>query len=155
MPATSAGLLVHRETPAGVEVLLVHPGGPFWARKDLGAWSIPKGETSPGEDELAAARREFREETGFAIDGTAIALGEVKQAGGKLVHAWAVRGDLDASAIRSNTFELEWPRGSGKRRTFPEVDAAAWFSIAEARRRILPAQAAFLDRLLAALGRPE
>jgi predicted NUDIX family NTP pyrophosphohydrolase len=155
MPATSAGLLVHRETPAGVEVLLVHPGGPFWARKDLGAWSIPKGETSPGEDELAAARREFREETGFAIDGTAIALGEVKQAAGKLVHAWAVRGDLDASAIRSNTFELEWPRGSGKRRTFPEVDAAAWFSIAEARRRILPAQAAFLDRLLAALGRPE
>jgi predicted NUDIX family NTP pyrophosphohydrolase len=152
MPATSAGLLVHRAAPAGVEVLLVHPGGPFWARKDLGAWSIPKGETAPDEDGLAAARREFREETGFNVDGDALPLGEVKQAAGKIVHAWAVRGDLDAAAIRSNTFELEWPRGSGRKRTFPEIDRAAWFPIDEARRRILPAQAAFLDRLLAALG---
>jgi len=153
MAATSAGLLLHRTGANGVEVLLVHPGGPFWARKDQGAWSIPKGEIDASEEPLAAARREFREELGADADGPATPLGVVQQAGGKRVHAWAVRGDLDPTAITSNTFEIEWPRGSGKKRTFPEIDRAAWFAIDEARRRILPAQAAFLDRLLAELGR--
>jgi predicted NUDIX family NTP pyrophosphohydrolase len=153
MAATSAGLLLYRIGADAVEVLLVHPGGPFWARKDLGAWSIPKGEIDAGEEHLAAARREFREELGTDADGPATPLGVVQQAGGKWVHAWAVRGDLDPSAITSNTFEIEWPRGSGKQRTFPEVDRAVWFAIDEARRRILPAQAAFLDRLLAELAR--
>ena len=135
-------------------MLLVHPGGPFWRRKDLGAWSIPKGEASEGEDLLAAARREFREETGFSSEGPAIPLGQVRQSGGKVVHAWAVRGDVDPGQLCSNTFEMEWPRGSGKIRSFPEVDKAAWFDLAEARRRIVPAQAAFLDALVAALEAP-
>lgn len=151
MPATSAGLLVFRGTADDVEVFLVHPGGPYWARKDLGAWSIPKGEISPDEDPLRAAHREFEEETGSAVAGPTIALGEIRQTSGKLVHAWAVRGDLDAAQIRSNTFELEWPPRSGVLRAFPEVDRAAWFAIDEARRRILPSQAPLLDRLLAAL----
>jgi predicted NUDIX family NTP pyrophosphohydrolase len=153
MAATSAGLLLYRLVGDDVEVLLVHPGGPFWARKDLGAWSIPKGETDAGEENFAAARREFREELGSDVDGPATPLGVVQQAGGKRVHAWAVCGDLDPSAITSNTFEIEWPRGSGKQHAFPEVDRAEWFAIDEARRRILPAQAAFLDRLLAELAR--
>jgi predicted NUDIX family NTP pyrophosphohydrolase len=151
MPATSAGLLVYRDTADGLEVFLVHPGGPFWARKDLGAWSIPKGEVSAGEDLLLAAHREFEEETGSAVDGPTIALGEIRQTSGKRVHAWAVHGDLDAAQIRSNTFEIEWPPRSGVRRAFPEVDRAAWFALGEARRRILPSQAPLLDRLLAAL----
>jgi predicted NUDIX family NTP pyrophosphohydrolase len=153
MPVTSAGLLVHRRGSGGVEVLLVHPGGPFWRSKDLGAWSIPKGETNAGEDLLAAARRECEEELGIAIEGEALPLGMVKQAGGKIVHAWAVRADVDPASIRSNVFELEWPRGSGRKRSFPEVDRAGWFSIEEARSRMLSAQTAFLDRLLAALDR--
>lgn len=132
-------------------MLLVHPGGPYWARRDRGAWSIPKGETSEGEDLLAAAHREFREETGAPAEGPTIALGQVRQRGGKIVHAWAVRGDFDPDRLRSNTFEMEWPRGSGKQRSFPEVDHAAWFDLSEARRRILPAQAAFLDVLVARL----
>jgi predicted NUDIX family NTP pyrophosphohydrolase len=152
MPATSAGLLVYRRTGTELEVFLVHPGGPYWARKDLGAWSIPKGEISADEDPLLAAHREFAEETGSAVDGPTIALGEIRQTSGKRVHAWAVRGDLDAERIRSNTFELEWPRGSGVVRAFPEVDRAAWFPIDEARRRILPSQAQLLDRLVVALG---
>jgi predicted NUDIX family NTP pyrophosphohydrolase len=143
----SAALLLYRISEGGPEVLLVHPGGPFWRRKDLGAWSIPKGEVGEGEDLLAAARREFREETGFGAEGEAIALGSVRQTGGKVVHAWAVRGDADARALRSNRFEMEWPRGSGRMRSFPEVDRAEWFDLAEARRRILPAQASFLDAL--------
>lgn len=151
MPAPSAGLLVYRGTADVLEVFLVHPGGPFWARKDLGAWSIPKGEISPDEDPLPAARREFEEETGSAVEGPTLALGEIRQAGGKRVQAWAVRGDLDASQVRSNTFEIEWPPRSGRMRAFPEVDRAAWFAIDEARRRILPSQAPLLDRLLAAL----
>jgi predicted NUDIX family NTP pyrophosphohydrolase len=151
MPKLSAGILLHRPGPRGPEVLLVHPGGPFWARKDLGAWSIPKGEISAGEDLLLAAHREFEEETGSAVDGPTIALGEIRQTSGKRVHAWAVRGDLDATQIRSNSFELEWPPRSGVLRAFPEVDRAAWFAIDEARRRILPSQAPLLDRLLAAL----
>jgi predicted NUDIX family NTP pyrophosphohydrolase len=149
MAKTSAGLLLVRATPAGYEVLLVHPGGPFWARRDLGAWSIPKGEVDEGEDLLAAAHRELREETGFSADGPAIPLGHVRQRSGKVVHAWAVRGDADPSHLRSNSFEVEWPRGSGRMRSFPEVDRAAWFDPAEARRRIVPAQAGLLDALVA------
>jgi predicted NUDIX family NTP pyrophosphohydrolase len=134
-----------------VEVFLVHPGGPYWSRKDLGAWSIPKGEISPNEDPLIAARREFQEEVGSVVDGPTLPLGVVRQAGGKRVHAFAVRGDLDPAQVRSNTFDLEWPPGSGVTRAFPEVDRAGWFTIDEARRRILPSQASLLDRLLDAL----
>jgi predicted NUDIX family NTP pyrophosphohydrolase len=149
MPTISAGLLLYRIAEAGLQVLLVHPGGPFWARRDLGAWSIPKGETREGEELLAAALREFREETGASAEGATFALGQIRQRGGKLVHAWAMRGDFDPGRLRSNLFEMEWPRGSGETRSFPEVDRAAWFDIAEARRRILPAQAPFLDALQA------
>jgi predicted NUDIX family NTP pyrophosphohydrolase len=148
VPVISAGLLLYRRRDgASVEVLLVHPGGPFWRRKDLGAWTIPKGEVGTGEALLDAARREFQEETGFAIDAPAAPLGHIRLASGKIVHAFAAEGDLDASQVTSNTFELEWPRGSGQRRSYPEVDRAAWFGLAEARRRILPAQAALLDAL--------
>jgi predicted NUDIX family NTP pyrophosphohydrolase len=145
----SAGILLHRRRDAaGLEVLLVHPGGPFWAKKDAGAWSIPKGEHDDGEDAQACAVREFAEETGSApAPGELRDLGEVRQRGGKVVRAWALAGDLDAEAIRSNTFEVEWPPRSGRRQTFPEVDRAAWFGLDEARERINPAQAAFLDRL--------
>ena len=151
MPATSAGLLLYRRTERGVEVLLVHPGGPFWSRRDLGAWSIPKGEANADEDLLAAARREVAEELGCAIDDGATPLGKLRQAGGKWVHAWAIARDFDPDALRSNTFDLEWPRGSGVVRAFPEVDRAQWFAIDEARRRILASQAPLLDRLLAAI----
>lgn len=153
MPAVSAGLLLYREREGALEVLLVHPGGPFFAKKDLGAWSIPKGLVEAGEDLLAAARRELAEEIGVEAPGAAIPLGSVRQKSGKTVHAWAVAADVDPSALHSNTFELEWPRGSGRMRSFPEVDRAAWFDLAEARRRIVPAQAAFLDALVRALGR--
>ena len=145
----SAGLLLYRSTSNGVEVLLVHPGGPFWARKDLGAWSIPKGEVEEGEELLAVAYRELAEETGFSAPGPPLSLGEVRQKGGKVVHAWAVRADADPSELRSNTFEMEWPPRSGRMGVFPEVDRAEWFDVAEARRRMNPAQAVFLDRLLA------
>jgi predicted NUDIX family NTP pyrophosphohydrolase len=138
---------MYRRRPAGLEVLLVHPGGPFWAKKDLGAWTIPKGEIADREDELATARREFEEETGLRPDGTLIPLGSVKQKGGKVVHAWAFEGDADAGAIRSNTYQVQWPPGSGEWRAFPEVDRAEWFSLDEARRRINPAQAALIDTL--------
>jgi predicted NUDIX family NTP pyrophosphohydrolase len=148
---TSAGILLYRSTPNGVEVLLVHPGGPLFARKDLGAWSIPKGESEDGEELLAVAHRELAEETGFSADGPALPLGQITQRGGKIVHAWAVRGDADPSHLRSNTFEMEWPPKSGRRREFPEVDRAEWFDLAEARLRINPAQAELLDRLEAAL----
>jgi predicted NUDIX family NTP pyrophosphohydrolase len=151
MPAVSAALLLHRSKAGRLEVLLVHPGGPFWQRKDLGAWSIPKGEVDEGEDLLAAARRELREETGFTAEGDAIALGSLRQKGGKIVHAFAVRGDADLRAFSSNTFEMEWPRGSGRMREFPEVDRAEWFDLDEARQRILPTQVGFLDALEAAL----
>lgn len=153
MPKASAGLLVYRETAAGLEVMLLHPGGPFWKTRQAGAWSIPKGEVSPDEDLLVAARREAREETGADFPGEALPLGCVKQAGGKRVHAWAVRGELDPSRLSSNTFELEWPPRSGKRVTFPEVDEARWVDLPEARRLLVPAQAAFLDRLEEALAR--
>ena len=145
----SAGILLHRRSGDGaLEVLLVHPGGPFWAKKDLGAWSIPKGEHEDGEDARAAALREFEEELGSpAVEGELVDLGEVRQKSGKVVTAWALEGDIDADAIRSNTFEMEWPPRSGKTREFPEVDRAAWFGLDEARERILPAQAPLLDRL--------
>ena len=150
---TSAGILLHPRRDRALEVLLVHPGGPFFARRDLGAWTLPKGLIEPGEDPLDAARREFEEETSFpAPAGPALALGEVVQKGGKRVLAWALEGDLDAESVRSSTFAVEHPRGSGRWRRFPEVDRAAWFALAEARDRILPAQAAFLDRLAALLG---
>jgi predicted NUDIX family NTP pyrophosphohydrolase len=149
MSKIAAGLLLFRRSARGPEVLLVHLGGPFWAGKDLGAWSLPKGEVAPGEDTLAAARREFREETGLQPAGTPFPLGHVKQPGGKVVHAWALEGDFEPSALKSNTFSVEWPRGSGHLRDFPEVDRAAWFELAEARRRILGAQVPLLDVLAA------
>lgn len=151
----SAGLLVHRRTAADeVEVLLVHMGGPFWARKDAGAWSIPKGEHGPEEDARAAATREFEEELGTpAPPGEVIPLGTQRQPSGKRITAFAVEGDVDASAIRSNEFTLEWPRGSGIVRSFPEVDRAAWFDLEEARTRLVPGQVPFLDLLVEALHR--
>jgi len=149
MRKESAGLLLYRRREEALEVLLVHPGGPFWAKKDAGAWTIPKGELAPGEAPLDAARREFREETGQEVAGPFHALRPVRQAGGKTVYAWAVAGELDAAAIQSNTFEMEWPPRSGRRRAFPEIDRAQWFALEEARRRINPAQAALLDELAA------
>jgi predicted NUDIX family NTP pyrophosphohydrolase len=150
MARRSAGILLHRPGAAGLEVLLVHPGGPFWAKRDLGAWSIPKGEYDDAEEPLACARREFAEELGSPPpDGAEpIDLGEIRQKGGKVVMAWAIAGDLDAAAIRSNTFEMEWPPRSGATRKFPEVDRAEWFGLDEARAKILPAQAPLLDRLV-------
>ena len=150
---TSAGLLLYRDAAGRLEVLLVHPGGPFWAKKDAGAWSIPKGEIGEGEDPLAAAKREFEEETGTRPTGEAIALAPRRQAGGKLVQAWAVRGDLDPAALKSTTFTLEWPPRSGRRQEFPEVDRAAWFTLDEARDKILKGQAPFLDDLERVAGR--
>lgn len=151
MPKTSAGLLLFRQRAAGLEVFLVHPGGPFWARKDDGAWSIPKGELTAGEDALSAANREFAEETGFAVGewppGEYLPLDPLRQPGGKVVHAWAVRGDADPARLRSNTFSMEWPPRSGKQREFPEADRAEWFSIEDARRKILKGQSGFLDQL--------
>jgi predicted NUDIX family NTP pyrophosphohydrolase len=145
----SAGILLHRRGPGGArEVLLVHPGGPFWAKKDAGAWSIPKGEYDDGEDARAAALREFAEELGTPPpDGDLVDLGEVRQRGGKTVVAWALEGDADADAVRSNTFTMEWPPRSGSMREFPEIDRAGWFALDEAREKILPAQAPLLDRL--------
>jgi len=143
----SAGLLLYRRPAGGLEVLLVHPGGPFWQKKDLGAWSIPKGEFADGEDALAAARREFREEMGREVAGPFAPLTSVKQPGGKIVHAWAVEGDFDPRLLTSNTFSLEWPPRSGRHQEFPEVDRAAWFDLDEARRRINRGQAPLLDEL--------
>ncbi len=147
MPKRSAGLLLHRRRGSVLEVLLVHPGGPFWRNRDLGAWSIPKGEMEADEEPLAAALREVREETGYAASGTFAPLTAVRQRSGKWVHAFAVAADLDAEAIVSNTIELEWPPRSGRRQTFPEVDRAAWFPIEEARDRIHPGQLPLLDEL--------
>jgi predicted NUDIX family NTP pyrophosphohydrolase len=149
---TSAGLLMYRRTPDGVlQVLLAHPGGPFWRNKDDGAWTLPKGEYEAPEEALAAARREFAEETGFDAPGPYLPLGEVKQKSGKRVAAWAFRGDCDPAALRCNSFEVEWPPKSGKRQSFPEIDRAAWFALDEARAKILPAQRDLLDRLEAVL----
>lgn len=145
--ATSAGLLLFRATDDTVEVLLVHPGGPFWRGKDDGAWSIPKGGVGPGEDPLEAARREFTEETGGTATGDFIALQPRRQSSGKIVLAWAIRADFDPAQLTSNTFSLEWPPRSGRQQQFPEVDRAAWFAMDEARRKILKGQAPFLDEL--------
>jgi predicted NUDIX family NTP pyrophosphohydrolase len=153
MAARSAGILMHQRRNGALFVLLVHPGGPFWASKDLGAWSIPKGEYSPGEDPEAAARREFEEELGVPGLGLLTPLGEIVQKAGKRVIAFALEGDLDTAAIRSNTCDIEWPPRSGKLLTIPEIDRAEWFSLEEARRRIIPAQLPFLDRLAAACER--
>ncbi len=147
MPKRSAGLLLYRLSDDGAAVLLVHPGGPFWAKKDLGAWSIPKGEYAAGENPLAVARREFEEETGAHPAGGFRPLGEVTQPRRKLVSAWAVAGDFDPATLVSNTFELEWPPRSGRKARFPEVDRAQWFSLDEAREKILTGQRGFIDRL--------
>ena len=152
MPKQSAGILMYRRDPGGWSVLLVHPGGPFWAKQDLGAWSIPKGEYAAGEDPLAVAVREFEEETGARLKGEFRPLGEVRQAGGKRVLAWAVEGDLDPAGLTSNSFELEWPPKSGRKRIFPEIDRAEWFSPEAARAKILPSQREFIDRLARMLG---
>ena len=152
MKKRSAGVLLFRFNNAALEVLLVHPGGPYWVDKDAGAWSIPKGEYSEGEDALTAAKREFAEETGVNVEGEFLPLGDVKQAGGKIVQAWALEGDLDPSLIRSNTFTLEWPPRSGSVREFPEVDSARWFLIPVARQKLLFGQREFLARLSARFG---
>ncbi|MEZ5830530.1 MAG: NUDIX domain-containing protein [Dongiaceae bacterium] len=143
----SAALLVYKHKPDGIRVFLVHPGGPFWAKKDLGAWSIPKGEIEDAEDGLAAAKREFFEEVGQTVDGDVIALTPVKQRGGKVVQAWAVEGDVDEAAVKSNEFEMEWPPRSGRRANFPEVDRGRWFNLADARTHLLPGQIPILDEL--------
>lgn len=144
----SAGLLLYRRRDE-LEVFLVHPGGPFWAKKDLGAWSIPKGEFAEGEEPLAAAKREFAEETGFAIAGNFHPLDPIKQSGGKVVHVWAIEADCDPLHIKSNLFEIEWPPKSGNRQKFPEVDRAAWFSVTEARRHLVAGQVGLLEQLVA------
>jgi predicted NUDIX family NTP pyrophosphohydrolase len=153
MAARSAGLLLFRRRENSIEVLIAHMGGPLWARKDEHAWSIPKGEYAEGEDPYAAARREFAEELGQQVpDGEPLDLGEIRQASGKRVQAWAVEGDLDTAAVVSNTFSMEWPRGSGRLQEFPEVDRAEWCSLEQARRRLIRGQVELLDRLANALG---
>ena len=149
----SAGILLYRRSAGGVEVLLGHMGGPFWARKDAGAWSIPKGECEPDEEPLAAARREFQEELGLPVpDGELVELGEVRQSGGKVVTAWALAGDLDPAAVVPGTFEMEWPRGSGKLKEFAEIDRAEWFGLAAAEEKIVAGQRPLLGRLAELVG---
>jgi predicted NUDIX family NTP pyrophosphohydrolase len=155
MPKISAGLLMYRdltEHRASREVLLTHPGGPFWKNKDDGAWMIPKGEVEPGEDFLAAAIREFSEETGLTAVEPFLALGQVKHKSGKIVHAWAFQGDCDPNQIRSNTFELEWPPKSGRKQEFPEIDRADFFDLSTARRKMLPTELPLLDRFAVVIG---
>jgi predicted NUDIX family NTP pyrophosphohydrolase len=151
MPKHSAGLLLFRRAESGWQVLLAHPGGPFWARKDKGTWSIPKGELAEDEDPLQGALREFAEETGHHVTGEFIALDPLRQPGGKLVSAWAVEADFDPARLRSNTFSMEWPPRSGRQASFPEIDRAAWFGLDEARSRILRGQVGFLDAIAARL----
>jgi predicted NUDIX family NTP pyrophosphohydrolase len=151
---TSAGLLMYRRSGEALEVLLVHPGGPFWRNKDDGAWSIPKGEPAAGEDLLVAARREFTEETGLTAGGQFLALAPARQKGGKEIHAWAFAGDCDPSAIRSNTFCIEWPPKSGRQTEFPEVDRAAFFDLPTARQKINSGQVPLLEELARRLGTP-
>ena len=146
MPKQSAGILMYRRTSEHLEVLLVHPGGPFWAKKDLGAWSIPKGEFD-NEDAVTVAKREFQEETGVVIKGGLAPLAPQKLKGGKLVYAWAVEGDLDTGSITSNTFEIEWPPNSGKKQVFPEVDRAEWFSVDNALTKVNPGQTGFIKEI--------
>jgi predicted NUDIX family NTP pyrophosphohydrolase len=153
MSQRSAGILLYRRRNSGVEVLLVHPGGPFWANKDEGVWSVPKGLYAPAEDPLAAARREFAEETGARLEGDAVALGSFRQSSAKIVDAWAIEGDFDPAGLESNTFTLEWPPRSGKTREVPEVDRAGWFTPEEAERKLLKGQRPILEALLRHLGR--
>jgi predicted NUDIX family NTP pyrophosphohydrolase len=154
-PRRSAGILLYRSANGGIEVLLAHPGGPVWAKRDAGAWSVPKGEIEEGEDAWAVARREFEEETGHpAPDGAAIELGEITQKGGKVVVAWGLEGDLDPATAHSNTFPFQWPPKSGRYITIPEIDRVEWFSPDEARLRIKDTQIPLIDRLLEALARP-
>ena len=152
MAKVSAGTLMYRFREGSLEVFLVHPGGPLWQKRDSGAWSIPKGEIDEGGDPLETARREFHEETGFEIEGDLMPLAPIKQSGGKRVYAWAVEGDCDPDQIRSNLFAMEWPPRSGKQAEFPEVDRAAWYSIAEARDKLVSGQRGLLDQLVALLG---
>jgi predicted NUDIX family NTP pyrophosphohydrolase len=148
MVVHSYGILLFQRTGGGLRVLLAHPGGPFWAGKDDGAWSIPKGLPEAGETALETARREFGEETGFEVEGTFIPLGKLKQPSGKIIHAWALEQDLDVTRIHSNTFSLEWPRHSGTVREYPEIDEGRWYSLGEARQKITAGQVGFLDRLM-------
>jgi predicted NUDIX family NTP pyrophosphohydrolase len=156
MPPVSAGLLLYRRTAPEPEVFLVHPGGPYWARKDEGAWSVPKGLVDPGEDELACARREFREETGFEPGGlgTAQDLGTFRQPSGKVLHIWAVEGDCNADELRSNLFTMEWPPKSGRSAQFPEVDRGGWFARAPASLKIVPGQRPILEKFYDSLPAP-
>lgn len=151
MPARSAGLLMYRRTDSALEVFLVHPGGPFWAHKDYGAWTIPKGEIGPHEEPLSAAKREFLEETGVAPEGPFLELTPIRQRGGKVVQAWAFEGTCDPDGITSNTIELEWPPRSGRRRQYPEIDRAAFYSVKQALRKINSAQVALIDELVSRL----
>lgn len=154
MPKQAAGILLYRRSPRGLEVLLAHPGGPLWSRKDLGAWTIPKGQFGPEESALDAAKREFEEEMGSPASGTGgafVELGSIRQPSGKIVHAFTAESDFDVTQVKSNLFTLEWPPRSGRSGHYPEVDRAEWFSIEEARKKILRGQEPFLDRLLAAL----
>jgi predicted NUDIX family NTP pyrophosphohydrolase len=153
MPRQSAGLLPFRRRAGGLEVFLVHPGGPFWAKKDQGAWSIPKGEYEPGEDPLAAARREFAEETGIVPEGDFVALTPLRQRGGKIVRAFAFESDLDPHTIKSNTFVMEWPPRSGRQQEFPEVDRAGWFTVDAAKQKLLAAQVGLVEELARLLAR--
>jgi predicted NUDIX family NTP pyrophosphohydrolase len=147
MSKKSAGILLYRIVSGNLELFLVHPGGPFWAKKDEGAWSLPKGEFEEGENPLGAARREFEEETGFPAAGRAIPLEPLRQPGGKVVHAWAMEGDIDPAEMKSNTFSLEWPPKSGKRQQFPEIDRGEWFTVNDALRKMVKGQAGFIDQL--------
>ena len=148
MSVYSAGILLYRLRDNAVEVLLAHPGGPFWSGKDLGAWSIPKGQSEANEDPLQAAKREFREETGFEVDGQFIDLGTIPQPSRKMIQIWALKQDLDADRLQSNEFSMEWPRKSGIMMQFPEIDRAEWFDIERARQKIHKGQSGFLDRLI-------
>lgn len=152
MAKKSAGLLMYRHRQNGLEVLLVHPGGPYWVKKDWRAWSIPKGEIDPGEDAFAAARREFEEETGLIPEGAFWSLETIRQANGKLVMAWAFEGDWNPEELKSNTFEIEWPPRSGQMQQFPEADRAAWFDLEEAKQRIIRGQVAFLEAIAQRIG---
>jgi predicted NUDIX family NTP pyrophosphohydrolase len=154
MPKQSAGLLMYRQIAQQLEVFLVHPGGPFWVKKDLGAWTIPKGEFAEGENALDAAQREFKEETGFIVQSTFLNLGTIKQAGGKIVYAWAFEGDCDPESLVSNLCTIEWPPRSGRTMEIPEADRGAWFTLPDARERIHKNQAEFLERLQERLSPP-
>lgn len=153
MARASAGILLYRRRAAGLEVLLVHPGGPYWRRRDEGAWSIPKGETEPGEDSRETALRELSEETGLAVDGEMLELEPIRQRGGKVVHAWAAEGREGAARVGESTFSMPWPPGSTRMKEFPEVDRAEWFDLSMARRKVLASQEPLLDQLVEELGK--